>query len=63
VDDGMLMATYMMTNPVPGDFSSESIALLYNLKETPNEALLITIPVAYLLKRKWNKYGYAFYVA
>jgi hypothetical protein len=53
----------MMTNPVPGDFSSESITLLYNLKETPNEALLITIPVTYLLMRKWNKYGYAFYVA
>ena len=36
-----------MTNPVPDDFSQESIHLLYALKETTNDQLLTTIPVKY----------------
>jgi hypothetical protein len=53
----------VFANPVPRDFSVESIELVKNLLETEDDALLTARPVNYLLLRKWNSYGYHFYLA
>lgn len=52
----------MMTNPIPEDFSPESINMLYTLKHTPNDELLMTAPIRLQLQRKWDKYAYSFYL-
>lgn len=58
----MLISTYMLSNPIPDDFSEESIKLLSTLKNAVDTDLLISIPIQIVLNRKWDKYGYAFYL-
>ena len=61
-EDGVLIGTHMLANPIPDDFSEESIKLLQTLKDTNDNDLLVTTPVHIILWRKWNKYGYIFYL-
>jgi hypothetical protein len=61
-EDATLILTHMISNPVPRDFSVESIALLKNLLETEEDALLVSRPVNFWLVRKWNSYAYRFYL-
>lgn len=53
--------THLFANPVPRDFSVESIELLKNLVETEDDALLTARPVNFLLLRKWNSYAFYFF--
>lgn len=41
----VLISTHMLTNPIPADFSIESVKLLSSLSETTDNELLTSVPV------------------
>ena len=55
------VSTIVLNNPVPEDFSEDSLALLTNIADCGDDSILRSKPITLYLNRKWAAYAYNFY--
>ena len=51
-----------MNNPLPKNFTGESLELLKSISECNIDEIVRTTPVTLFLNRKWNTFGFWFYL-
>ena len=55
------ISTLVLNNPVPRNFTEESLALLASITECDNDEVVRSKPITIYLNRKWDSYAYNFY--
>ena len=56
-----IVKAYVLVNPIPQDFTDNSLKLLTLIKESDNDELLKTKPIQLVLARKWEMFTSTFY--
>jgi len=61
-DDGELIETRMVNNPIPVDFTPASLNLLETISEYKGDDVLKLRPITLFLRRKWDRHAYKFFL-
>lgn len=55
------VSTWLLNNPVPRNFTDESLELLGAIVDCANDEIVRSKPITLYLNRKWDSYGFNFY--
>jgi hypothetical protein len=51
----------VLNNPVPRNFTDDSLKLLASIVDCSNDEIVRSKPITLYLNRKWDSYGFNFY--